>query len=97
MYEITLFRVSRENWETVKTLESHPFSSRELPAQDNTHAVVSSPLSLSRLGRYASTCYSHSFVLMHRHAPQDSVGMEWEEKIGACPFPVNPLLKEVGG
>lgn len=47
--EMTLFCVSRENWETAKTLKSHPSSSRELPAQDNTHVVVFSLLSLSRL------------------------------------------------
>lgn len=94
--EIILFRVSRENWETVKTLKSHPSSSRELPAQGNTHAVVSLLLSLSRLGHYASTHYSHSFILMHRHTPQVCVGMEWEE-IRPCPLPANPLLKEVVG
>lgn len=74
--ELILFGVSRESQETVKTLKSHPPSSREPPAQDNTHAVVSPLLPLSKPGHYANTPhYSHSFSSMHSHTmPYKTVG-----------------------
>lgn len=98
--KILLFGVSRENQETVKTLKSHPPSSREAAAEDNTHAMVSPLLPLCRPGHYANIPYITgipSLECIHTPCPTRLWGHGVGRKGQSLPFPSKSSAEEVGG